>query len=129
MRRSPVMFGVAAALSAFALAPAVPAIAAAPEQSPACALFANHPTREGDTLVATGGRTGCTNTATVNVRIVVAQKDATPKVIGELAQSGTEVQLTTKAPCTTGGTVEVYTETTSSTGATYRSASTTFEKC
>lgn len=128
MRRSPVLFSIAAALTAFAIAPAVPAIAA-PEQAPACALFAYQPTRQGDTLVANGGRTGCLNTATVNVRIVVAQKDATPKVIGELAQSGTEINLTAKAPCTTGATVEVYTETVSSTGATYRSSSATFEKC
>ncbi|MDA3648983.1 hypothetical protein LZ318_26425 [Saccharopolyspora indica] len=129
MRRSPVLFSIAAALTAFAIAPAVPAIAATPEQAPACALFAYQPTREGNTLVANGGRTGCLNTATVNVRIVVAQKDATPKVIGELAQSGTEINLTAKAPCNTGATVEVYTETVSSTGATYRSSSTTFEKC
>ncbi|RKT82604.1 hypothetical protein SAMN05421805_10471 [Saccharopolyspora antimicrobica] len=128
MRRSPVLFSIAAALTAFAIAPAVPAIAA-PEQAPACALFAYQPTREGNTLVANGGRTGCLNTATVNVRIVVSQKDAAPKVIGELAQSGTEINLTTKAPCNTGATVEVYTETVSSTGATYRSSSTTFEKC
>ncbi|MER7011478.1 hypothetical protein ABT324_08635 [Saccharopolyspora sp. NPDC000359] len=129
MRRSPVLFGIATALTAFALAPAVPAIAAAPEQAPACTLFAYHPTREADTLVANGGRTGCLNTATVNVRIVVAQKDAAPKVIGELVQSGTEINLTTKAPCNTGGTVEVYTETASSTGAVYRSAPVVFEKC
>ncbi|MCI2420829.1 hypothetical protein MOQ72_25600 [Saccharopolyspora sp. K220] len=94
-----------------------------------CALFAYQPTREGNTLVANGGRSGCLNSATVNVRIVVEQKDSAPRVLGELAQSGTEINLVTKAPCNSGNAVTVFTETASSTGATYRSASTTFEKC
>ncbi|MGP4015926.1 hypothetical protein [Saccharopolyspora sp. 5N708] len=138
MRHSPVLFSAALALpaltlaaltlAALAIAPAAPAIAS-PEQAPKCALFAYQPTREGNTLTANGGRTGCLNNATVNVRIVVEQKESTPKIIGELAQSGTEINLTTKAPCNTGSTVTVHTETVSSTGATYRSASSTFEQC
>lgn len=127
MRHSPVLFSAALTLAAFAIAPAAPAIAA--ESAPACALFAYQPTREGNTLTATGGRTGCLNSATVTVRIVIEQKDAAPKVIGELAQSGTEINLVTKAPCNSGATIKVRTETISSTGAIAHSPTNTFEKC
>lgn len=129
MRRHPLLFSIAAALTALVVSPATPATAVAPERAPACTLFAEQPTREGNTLVAHGGRTGCANTATVDVRIVVPQKDAAPKVLGQLTQSGTEIDLTAKAPCTTGGTVQAHTETVSSTGALYRSAPITFENC
>ncbi|MBB5156130.1 hypothetical protein [Saccharopolyspora phatthalungensis] len=128
MRHSPVLLSAALTLAAFAAVPTAPAIAA-PANAPVCALFAYQPTREGNILTASGGRTGCLNTATVTVRVVVEQKDAAPKVIGELAQSGTEIKLHTKAPCNTGGTIKVHTETISSTGATAQSPSTTFEKC
>ncbi|GAA0533155.1 hypothetical protein GCM10011581_18030 [Saccharopolyspora subtropica] len=128
MRRSPVLFSAAAALAAFAVLPTAPALAASP-QAPICTLFANQPTREGNTLVATGGRIGCRNTATVTVRLMFEQQDATAKVLGELVQSGTEINLAAKAPCTTGGQVRVHTETRSSTGAVYRSPSVTFDRC
>jgi hypothetical protein len=128
MRHSPILFSAALTLAALAVAPTAPAIAV-PAKAPACALFAYQPTREGNTLSAIGGRTGCLNSVTVTVKIVVEQKDAAPKVIGELAQSGTEINLVTKAPCNSGGAVKVHTETISSTGATSHSPSTTFEKC
>ncbi|MGW5645144.1 hypothetical protein ACWEV3_00245 [Saccharopolyspora sp. NPDC003752] len=128
MRHSPLLLSAALTAAAFAIVPTAPALAAA-QQAPACALFAYQPTRDGNTLTAIGGRTGCLNSATVTVRIVVEQKDATPKAIGELAQSGTEINLTTKAPCNSGATVKVHTETISSTGAIAHSPTTTFEKC
>lgn len=131
MSRFSVLFSAVLVAGATTLIPAGAALAAPMPKPPAptCALFAQTPVNNGNTLSATGGRVGCSNTAKVTVRLVTKSNGANQKVVGEMSQSGKAVKLAVMAPCSGHGKVTVHTETMSSTGAIYQSPTVTFAHC
>jgi hypothetical protein len=129
MRPFSVLFGAALIAATTAATLTTPALGAPRSDAPICTLFANEPTRSGATITANGGRTGCADQATITVRIISEHNNSAYNVISEKSQHGSQIILTPMAPCQTDQTITVRTETTSSTGAVYRSSPSTFEHC